>query len=190
MNYFESSVRVPLLIHHPHGIEPRRISQNVSTLDILPTMCDLVGTLPAPYLPMDGRSLLPHLRGEGGHDKVYGEYTGEGTIQPLMMIKDGPWKYVVCPADEPQLFNLASDPLELTNIARTLQKITPATDEERQAKAKFDELEAEAKARWDFDDITKKVLHSQRKRRLVWGALKVGRFTSWDHNPVEDGTMK
>lgn len=139
---------------------------------------------------MDGLSLLPHLRGTGGHDKIYCEYTGEGTIQPLMMIKDGPWKYVVCPADEPQLFNLERDPLELTNLARTLKKLSPRTAEEAEAQAKLREFESEALERWDFDEITRNVLHSQRKRRLVWNALKKGKFTSWDYNPVDDGTMK
>jgi len=117
MNYFENSVRVPLLVHHPNRFQPHRVKENVSTLDLLPTLCDLVGTDLVADLPMDGQSLLPHLQGTGGHDKVYGEYTGEGTVRPLMMIKDGPWKYITCPADEPQLFNLDRDPLELVNLA-------------------------------------------------------------------------
>jgi arylsulfatase A-like enzyme len=190
MNYFEHSVRVPLLISHPKEFQPHRVSQNVSTLDILPTMCDLVGTKPWSELPMDGLSLLPHLQGSGGHDKVYCEYTGEGTIRPLCMIKDGPWKYVVCPADEPQLFNLARDPLELNNLARTLSKVESRTPEEEEARVKLEEFAAEARERWDFDAITKQVIHSQRNRRLVWGALRRGKFTSWDYNPVDDGTSK
>jgi arylsulfatase A-like enzyme len=190
MSYFESSVRVPLFIYHPKEFEPHRVTQNVSTLDLLPTLCDLVGIKPDAQLPMDGSSLLPHLQGKRGHDKIYGEYTGEGTVRPLMMIKDGPWKYITCPADEPQLFNLDRDPLELTNLARTIQKVAPRSPEEEEAKAKFDELEAEANEKWDFEAITNEVLLSQRRRRLVWPALNKGKFTSWDYNPVDDGTTK
>lgn len=183
MCYFESSVRVPLLVYHPRDFYPHRVSQNVSTLDILPTMCDFIGTKPLRSLPMDGISLLPHLQGKSGHDTAIAEYTGEGTIRPLMMIKRGPWKYITCPADATQLFNLESDPLELENLA-----LIPPRDEK--VKKILEEFEAEGNSRWDFNQITKDVLHSQRKRQLVWAALKRGKFTSWDYNPEDDGKMK
>ncbi|KAF6815961.1 Choline-sulfatase [Colletotrichum sojae] len=184
MSYFESSVRVPLFVRYPQQFEPHRVTKNVSTLDILPTLCDLVGTKPAPGLPMDGQSLLPHLEGKEGHDKVYAEYTGEGTVSPLMMIREGPWKFIHCPADGTQLFNLASDPLELVNLASDKAVLT------EEAKAKLEEYAAETKAKWDFDAITEEVLQSQRKRRLVWAALTKGHFTSWDYDPIDDGRMK
>ncbi|KAK3393708.1 alkaline-phosphatase-like protein [Podospora didyma] len=188
MSYFESSVRVPLLISYPQAFEPRRVTENVSTLDILPTMCDLVGTKPFTGLPMDGSSLLPHLEGRLGHDEAIAEYTGEGTVSPLMMIKRGPWKYITCPADGSQLFNLDTDPLELHDLAKTLRKTAVVHDET--TRAIFEAFEAEAKERWDFEKITEDVLQSQRKRRLVWTALKKGHFTSWDFNPQDDGREK
>ncbi|KAI1077318.1 choline-sulfatase [Whalleya microplaca] len=189
MSYFESSVRVPLLISDPR-FAPHHVKQNVSTLDILPTLCDLVGTQPLAGLPMDGLSLLPHLEGREGHDTVIAEYTGEGTISPLMMIRRGPWKYITCPTDAPQLFNLANDPLELVNLAKLVDKKDNLTAEEEEAKGKFEKFEAEAKARWDFDAITKQVLLSQRTRRIVWAALNKGKFDAWDYNPDDNGTSK
>ncbi|CAH0056726.1 unnamed protein product [Clonostachys solani] len=189
MSYFESSVRVPLLVNYPKWFEPHRVSKNVSTLDILPTVCDLAGTKPSPYLPMDGVSMMPHLQGKEGHDEVFAEYTGEGTVRPLFMIRRGPWKYITCPADEPQLFNLARDPDELDNLAR-FRKIEPKTPEEQEAKEKFNQMKAEADDRWDYDAITAEVFHSQRRRRVVWDALKLGSFTSWDFNPEDDGRQK
>ena len=39
--------------------------------------------------PIDGRSLLPHLAGSGGHDEVIGEYSAEGAIAPIVMIRRG-----------------------------------------------------------------------------------------------------
>ncbi|KAJ4862384.1 sulfatase domain-containing protein [Trichoderma breve] len=192
MSYFESSVRVPMLVHYPKWFTPRRVPQNVSTLDLLPTICDIIGTKPASFLPMDGVSMMPHLLGkEGGGDTVFAEYTGEGTVRPMMMIRRGDWKYITCPADEPQLFNLKTDPLELDNLARFgTGKIEPQTEAEKEAKTVFQNFEAEAKAKWDFDAITEKVLQSQRSRRLVWDALSKGAFTSWDHDPVDDGRQK
>jgi len=190
MSYFESSVRVPLLVHHPKDFTPHRVAENVSTLDILPTMCDLVGTKPDPRLPMDGTSLMPHLRGRPGHDTVIAEYTGEGTISPLMMIRRGPWKYITCPTDGSQLFNLESDPLETHDLVKRLRKTAPLSAADEAAKAVLDAFEDEAKARWDFDAITKDVKQSQRCRNLVWRSLKKGKFTSWDYNPQDDGRQK
>ena len=188
MSYFEASVRVPMLFHYPAQFAPHRVSQNVSTLDILPTLVDLVNTKLWPGLPMDGTSLLPHLQSRpGGSDTVFAEYCGEGTIAPMMMIRRGPWKYITCPADPPQLYNLSSDPKELINLALLPPKhplITPSISEILSA------FHAEAQDKWNFTSITDSVLLSQRQRRLVWSALKVGKFTSWDHNPQDDGREK
>ena len=183
MSYFENSVRVPMLISHPRQFKPHRVSQNVSTLDLMPTLVELIGSQLVPGLPMDGLSLLPHLYGSSGHDTVFAEYMGEGTISPLMMIRRGPWKYVRCPVDPPQLFNLAKDPKELTNLATT-------TDEE--TKRVFTAFEKEADVKWDLKKITEDVLLCQRQRRFVWQALQKGRFESWDWkgDTRDDGRLK
>ncbi|KAJ2902446.1 hypothetical protein MKZ38_000575 [Zalerion maritima] len=192
MCYFENSVRVPMMIYQPTRFTPHRVQSNVSTLDLLPTLCDMVGAKPVPGLPMDGISMLPHLEGRPGNDTAIAEYMGEGTVSPLMMIKRGPWKYITCPADPPMLFNLQTDPQELDNLAERLSQKSEEemTDDERASWAVFSKFEVEAASRWDMGDITQKVLTSQRYRRLVWSALIQGQFTSWDWNPIDDGRNK
>lgn len=182
MSYFENSVRVPMLISHPKQFTPHRVSQNVSTLDLMPTLVELVGANLIPGLPMDGLSLMPHLYGgSGGHDTVFAEYMGEGTVAPLMMIRRGEWKYITCPVDPPQLFNLRRDPLEAVNLASSQDAPTQAI---------LKAFEKEANAKWDFDKITQDVLTCQRRRRFVWSALTKGRFESWDWKGHEDGRTK
>lgn len=181
MSYFEPSVRVPLLVSHPKQFKPHRVPQSVSTLDILPTLVDLVGAKLIPGLPLDGVSMMPHLYGGSGHDNVFAEYMGEGTIAPLMMIRRGPWKYITCPADPPQLFNLLKDPLELVNLA---------TSEDEKTQAVFKAFEQEAGQKWDFARITQDVLVGQRRRAFIWKALTAGRFESWDWKGNEDGRTK
>lgn len=184
MSYFESSVRVPMLVSYPQLFKPHRVPQSVSTLDLTPTLVDLVGSKLVPGLPMDGQTLIPHLYGgSGGHDNVFAEYMGEGTIAPLMMIRRGDWKYVTCPADPPQLFNLANDPKELVNLA---------TSADPETKAVFDAFDKEAHEKWDFNAITDDVLACQRKRRFVWSALSKGRFEAWDWkgDSADDGRIK
>ena len=176
MSWFEASSRVPLLFSYPKRFTPRQVPHSVSTLDLLPTLVDLVGQSLDPRLPIDGQSLLPFLEGSGTPQTVYGEYLGEGTIAPLMMIRRGPWKFVTCPEDPPQLFNIDEDPRELRNLATS-------TDEA--LKEVFKSFEKEASARWDFKRIHAEVLKSQRSRKLCWDALTRGRFQSWDYQPRE-----
>ena len=176
MSWFEASARVPLLISYPKRFEPRNVMQSVSNLDLLPTLVDLVGQTTDPRLPIDGQSLVPFLEGNGTSRTVYGEYLGEGTVAPLMMIRRGPWKFVICPVDPPQLFNLEEDPRELRNLA---------TGTDADVKEVFQAFEREANARWDFKRIHADVLKSQRSRKLCWDALTRGRFQSWDYQPRE-----
>lgn len=191
MSYFENSARVPLLVHYPKQFTPHRVSQNVSTLDILPTLVDLASTKLVPYFPIDGLSLLPHLQNKpGGHDTVFAEYAGEGTIAPLMMIRRGPWKYITCPADPDQLYNLQTDPKELVNLAQLGKKQIQQSSSGLETSTILEAFRQEAEEKWNFKKLTSDILLSQRQRRFVWAALKEGKFTSWDYNPIDDGREK
>ena len=83
--------------------------------------------------------------------------------------------------------NLADDPKEVVNLASLPAKHPLMTEEITKFLKDF---QNEAATKWDFKKITDEVLLSQRQRRLVWSALKVGKFTSWDHNPNDDGREK
>ncbi|KAI2795247.1 Choline-sulfatase [Penicillium oxalicum] len=122
MTWFENSARVPMLFHAPKRFSPKRISENVSTMDLLPTFAGLAGAPLVPGLPLDGVSLVPYLTGEDGPrtDTVFGEYMGEGTQAPLVMIRQGQWKFIYSPIDPPMLFDLANDPEEKINLAAGL----------------------------------------------------------------------
>jgi choline-sulfatase len=179
MHWFEMSARVPLLVHAPQRFAAQRVSQSVSTLDLLPTLVELAGGQLDADLELEGRSLLPHLKGEGGHDEVLGEYMAEGTDSPLMMIRRGPWKFVYSERDPLLLFDLHADPQEQHNLAES--------SAHRSTVAGF---LAEARERWDLAAIHAATLSSQRRRRLVAAALSQGRLTSWDHQPWVDASQQ
>lgn len=179
MHWFEMSARVPLLVHAPKRFAAHRVSQSVSTLDLLPTLVELAGGQVEQGLELEGHSLLPHLKGEGGHDEVLGEYMAEGTVCPLMMIRRGPWKFIYSEQDPLLLFNLDSDPQELHNLA-----------ESSEHKGILAGFLAEARERWDIPAIHAATLASQRRRRLVAEALSQGKLTSWDHQPWVDASQQ
>jgi choline-sulfatase len=164
MSWLENSARVPMVINYPAKFQHKRVAASVSTMDLLPTFMDLVGGDASTILPIDGVSLYKYLiSDEPGVDEVYGEYMGEGTVTPVMMIRRGSWKYITSLVDPPQLFNLVDDPLEMNNLA--------TSPKYAQVFASFD---AEANKKWNFQKIHQDVLASQRRRQITWGALQIG----------------
>lgn len=180
MVFNERSVRVPLIVKLPGESKSRRVAQNASLIDILPTLLDMAtdGKPPELAAPIEGASLMPLIRGEGAKgwtDTVYGEYLAEGTTEPVFMIKRGLLKLIVAKADPVQLYDTADDPNELTNL----------TADPAHAKA-LAAMTAEAAKRWDSDAIRADVVASQKARILVQDALVTGRIAPWDWEPRTD----
>jgi choline-sulfatase len=178
MNFFEPACRIPLIVHAPGRFAAGRVPESASLIDILPTLCELGLAQPAQYAaPVDGRSLAAQLDGAAGPDEVIGEYLGEGAIAPLVMIKRGRYKFVHSPVDPDQLYDLQEDPDEVRNL----------TSEPEHA-ARLQEFRAEVARRWNLSAIHAEVLASQRRRHLVYEALRTGRYTPWDFQPQRDAS--
>jgi choline-sulfatase len=178
MSFFEPACRIPLIVHAPARFGPRRVANSASLVDLLPTLCELAGTTPADYAtPLDGNSLVPQLAGDAGRDEVIGEYLAEGAIAPLVMIKRGRYKFVHSPADPDQLYDLLADPDEVRNLATSGGHA-----------ARVQEFRAEVARRWDMPTLHAAVIASQQRRHLVYGALRSGRYTPWDYQPVREAS--
>lgn len=179
MSFFEAATRVPLIVHAPKRFRPRRVSESVSLADILPTLVELATDGQPPRLPepIYGRSLLPHLTGRGGHDEVIGEYLGEGAIAPIVMIRRGRYKFIHCPADPDQLYDLGNDPDELRNLAA-----------DPGAAPLVAEFRREVAGRWNLAALHEEVLASQRRRQFQYAAESCGARRSWDHQPMRDAS--
>ncbi|MDO5631202.1 MAG: choline-sulfatase [Paracoccus sp. (in: a-proteobacteria)] len=175
MNFFEGSARVPLMIAAP-GMEPGRIDHPVSTLDVLPTICDLAG-LPmdeiAPWT--DGHSLLTPT----DRPPVPMEYAAEGSIAPMIALRDGRWKYIACPADPEQLFDLSADPDERHNLAPDPAHAATLT-----------RLRDMAAARWNLPAYDAEVRESQARRWIVYPALRRGAYFPWDYQPLQQASER
>jgi choline-sulfatase len=178
MSFFEPACRIPLIVHAPHRFAARRVAGSASLVDIFPTLCELGGASTAGYAtPLDGNSLTAQLAGAPGRDEVFGEYLAEGAIAPLVMIKRGRYKFVHSPADPDQLYDLIDDPDETQNLA-------PAPAHA----ARVREFRAETARRWDLPALHAAVIESQRRRHLVYSALRAGRYTPWDFQPLRDAS--
>ena len=113
--------------------------------DVLPTMLEIAGVPMPSGAELDGRSIVPALRGSaqsaadymywtwrgnvhsGGVETAYSD-PGDGKAQPGYAVRVGDWKGVVhacvdtiknapSAADEMELYDLIADPYETTNVA-------------------------------------------------------------------------
>jgi choline-sulfatase len=180
MSFIEGACRIPLFVHAPHLFAPRAVSQSVSLVDLLPTLLELAaeGAAVQPVTELDGRSLLPHMGGSGGHDEVLGEYLAEGAIAPIVMIRSGRLKFIHSPADPDLLFDLGDDPDELENLAVRANQGAAAEFRERVQRT------------WSLQSLHSQVLASQHRRLLVDRALRLGRQSSWDYQPPADASRE
>jgi uncharacterized sulfatase len=124
---YEGGLRTPLLVRWPGKVTPRRVEQPVLSLDIVPTVCAATGVKAPQGLP--GVNLLDD-KARSARKAIFGEcfthnavdlHEPASSLRWRWAIEDG-WKLIV-PAsqNEPdgkiELFNLAKDPAEATNLA-------------------------------------------------------------------------
>lgn len=136
--FFESSVRVPLMVTWPSHVQPGRHDVLVEAIDVLPTLFELAG-LSEP-LECQGRSFAPLTTGSGAYtprQAVFSEniipevITGgkldmhfekgrgvAGIRHPdAKMVRTSRWKYNYYPDGYAELFDLETDPTERVNLA-------------------------------------------------------------------------
>jgi len=155
--YLEWSARVPLIVRWPGRVPAgKRVGAPVSLVDLFPTFTEGAG-VPL-RTRIDGRSLLPLLDGreEGRDREVIGEYFGEGTIEPVRMVRRGDYKYITVNGHPPQLYDLKRDPDETINAAGRSEYAAV----ERQ-------LRTRAEKDWDGPALKRKVMASHEERDFL-----------------------
>jgi arylsulfatase A-like enzyme/Tfp pilus assembly protein PilF len=123
---YDSTTHVPLIIATPWGDTGKSRAQ-VTSVDILPTVLDLAG-LPQQE-GIDGRSLARVVLdpgadpGQVAYSETYFPRYHFGW-QHLRSLRDGRYKFIEAP--EPELYDLAKDPGELTNVYKAFSKTADA----------------------------------------------------------------
>ena len=113
---YDSTVRIAWVMAGPGVPAGVRVSQQARTIDLLPTILDLVGAEPSSAL--QGTSLVGAFSGK----PVATNYSYEETMYPKFIMNWAPlrgihtadWMYVRAP--KPELYDLKTDPAELHNV--------------------------------------------------------------------------
>ncbi len=119
---YEGAVRVPLIVSWPGAIAAGVVEPPVRLIDVAPTLVALAGL--TPLAAVDGRSLVPLLdrpateaaAPRAAYAETYFPQFFMGWA-PLRSVRDGTWKLIDAP--EPELYDLAADPGERTNVYAT-----------------------------------------------------------------------
>jgi choline-sulfatase len=109
-NLLENAARVPLLMAGAGLPKGRAIESACGHVDMVATMLELAG---ANLQGLRGHNLLsPSYPGI-----AYSESHSEGNYTGSCMVRKGDWKYIYFTGEDPLLFHLKEDPLELHNLA-------------------------------------------------------------------------
>lgn len=114
---WEGGIRVPLILRWPDVLPAGKTSAQVATtMDLTASILAATNSrTPEGYHP-DGIDILPVLRGETGPVERQLYWRINRPVRQQRAIRSGDWK-LLQDADSLQLFNLARDPGERTNLA-------------------------------------------------------------------------
>lgn len=112
---YDDIYRIPGLLRVPGEPAGQVRDEFAGLTDLTATILDLAGEDPAPAV--DGRSLLPLVRGEdvAWRQELVAEYHGHHFPYPQRMLRDERYKLVVNPESRNELYDLRTDPDELHN---------------------------------------------------------------------------
>jgi len=119
---YEECIRVPFVVYGPKYFSPRLDTTHmVANIDLAPTFAELAGAKIPTHV--DGISLVPVLKDSAApwrHDLLLEHWPavdGVGaTIPQFSCVRTAQWKYVEYTTGEHELYNLQTDPFELTNV--------------------------------------------------------------------------
>jgi arylsulfatase A-like enzyme len=143
---YEGGLRVPLIIRRPGLTKPGTVNDTpVISMDLSATILDAAGVKLATDEALDGRSLLPLLRGDALHRDAlyfhYPHYAFHKANRPGSAIRQGRYKLILrYDDDSAELFDLESDPGEFEDLAAAKPEVA------RKLKARLTNWLAETKA--------------------------------------------
>ena len=114
---YEPSLRVPLCVRGPGFAAGSRVGTPVSVIDLAPTLVQVAGATARRMI--DGRPLSDATSGAIGPDRAILVASGTDTTpdRQYVGVRTRRWTYAELLTNEKELYDLATDPYQLTNVA-------------------------------------------------------------------------
>jgi arylsulfatase A-like enzyme len=122
MMFYDEEAAVPLIVSWKGTTPAGRVDRKhlVSTLDVLPTLCDYAGLQPPPSIRGESLRRVIQKPEEPGHEFVVCEMAGGavGSAGRNFMLRTRQYKYVLFPGERQRemFFDLNADPIEMKNL--------------------------------------------------------------------------
>jgi arylsulfatase A-like enzyme len=124
---FRTVVDVPLIVKAPGFPDQNVVTTPVMNIDIMPTVLDLC-KVPIPE-GVKGRSLVPSLRGETQPELEQRSILSEGAWNGFVgLARAGDYSYLLDKKDNRFLFDLSTDPDQITNLASQKPELAERLD--------------------------------------------------------------
>ncbi len=115
---YEGGIRVPALINYPGKLPAHKLTTPMHAVDWMPTLAGVVGYKPEQDPAWDGQNVWPMLV-DAEHKPAPRTIYWVWGPRRWEALRDGDWKIVRNGAHKPwQLYDLAADPNEQTNLAQ------------------------------------------------------------------------
>ena len=113
---YEPAIRVPLIMRGPGIPAGARVNELVANIDLAPTIADAANARPLRIV--DGRSLLPLLRGKRSapRDILIEAPPSDVPRQVFAAVRTPKYLYASYGSGDEELYDLAADPEELTSL--------------------------------------------------------------------------
>ena len=159
-HFFEWAAHVPFIVVAPDRFKPSKVAQNISLIDLMPTLLDLASEseFTGYAAPCDGTSLMPALNGDTSAmpDVAISEFAADGSTGPSRMVKKGNLKLMWLEGQDTLLYDVKADPKELNNLAG---QPAYAAIEAELSEILFDG--------WDPDALRTEIRESQKRRLAI-----------------------
>ena len=114
-NFWEGGIRVPFIMKLPNVIQPgTEYKKAISLLDMLPTFVNVAGGNASKIKGLDGVDLIPFISNknmDAPHKRLFWKIENRGVV------REGDWKFLRYPDRPAELYNIAEDITENTDLA-------------------------------------------------------------------------
>ena len=113
---YEGGYRVPAFVNWPGTLGPRKVTASMHVVDWMPTLANLVNFKAEAETQWDGQDIWAILSGKAQASAVRTIYTVWGAGRKRESLRYGDWKIVRNEGKQWELYNLAEDPYEESDL--------------------------------------------------------------------------